>query len=61
VHIGEKYVLDSIDNKKACDLGTINTYSETMELVISKRVACILGAIFTSRDKKNTTHKTSIL
>jgi hypothetical protein len=44
---------DSVDTK--------NTYNGKMQLVFSKRVACILGAIFTSCDKKNTTHKTSTL
>jgi hypothetical protein len=37
---------DSVDNKKACDLGAINTSSGKMQLVFSKRVACILGGNF---------------
>jgi hypothetical protein len=52
---------DCIDNKKACALGAITTYCGKRQLVFFKRVACILGAIFTSYDKINTTHKTSIL
>jgi hypothetical protein len=54
LHIGEKYILQIvlIQKKKTCDLGAINTYSGKMQLVFSKRVACILGAIFTSVIRK---------